>query len=100
VAEESVRYLYISMASEPFMAWAVIIGGALNGAGDTKGVMRIVLASQWLVRLPMAYLLAVFMEMGPSAVWWSMNASIFVHSVLISIRYFRKGWLTNANREA
>lgn len=100
VAEESVRYLYISMASEPFMAWAVIIGGALNGAGDTKGVMRIVLASQWLVRLPMAYILAVFMQMGPSAIWWSMNASIFVHSLLISIRYFRKGWLTNANREA
>ncbi len=59
VIEESVRYLYISMASEPLMAWAVILGGALNGAGDTRGVMRVVITSQWLVRLPMAYLLGV-----------------------------------------
>ncbi len=99
VVAESVRYLYISMASEPFMAWAVILGGALNGAGDTKGVMRIVITSQWLVRLPLAYLFGILLGLGPSAVWWSMNASIFVHAVLISIRYFRKGWLIDAKRK-
>jgi len=99
VVEESVRYLYISMLSEPFMAWAVIVGGALNGAGDTKGVMRIVLGSQWAVRLPMAYVLGILMDIGPSAIWWSMNASIFVHFILISIRYFRKGWLIDADRK-
>lgn len=97
VIEESVRYLYISMASEPLMAWAVILGGALNGAGDTRGVMRVVITSQWLVRLPMAYLLGVRLGFGPSAVWWSMNASIFVHAVLITIRYYRKDWLIDEN---
>ncbi len=99
VIEQSVRYLYISMASEPFMAWAVILGGALNGAGDTKSVMRIVITSQWLVRLPLAYLFGVVLGFGPSAVWWSMNASIFVHAVLISFRYFRKDWLPDAKRK-
>ncbi len=99
VVTESVRYLYISMVSEPFMAWAVILGGALNGAGDTKGVMRIVITSQWLVRLPLAYLFGILLGLGPSAVWWSMNASIFVHAVLISIRYFRKGWLIDVKRK-
>ncbi|RPI89236.1 MAG: MATE family efflux transporter, partial [Spirochaetales bacterium] len=67
VVKESVRYLYISMVSEPFMAWAVILGGALNGAGDTKGVMRIVITSQWLVRLPLAYLFGILLGLGPSA---------------------------------
>ncbi|HPO47157.1 MAG TPA: hypothetical protein PK875_15330, partial [Spirochaetota bacterium] len=71
----------------------------LNGAGDTKGVMRIVLGSQWAVRLPMAYVLGILMDIGPSAIWWSMNASIFVHFILISIRYFRKGWLIDADRK-
>ncbi len=93
VVQESVRYLYIAMVSEPFMAWAVIIGGALNGAGDTRGVMRIVILSQWAVRLPLAYVLGIVFSLGPAAIWWSMNASILVHALLISRRYFRGKWV-------
>lgn len=93
VVQESVRYLYIAMISEPFMAWAVIIGGALNGAGDTRGVMRIVILSQWAVRLPLAYVLGIVFSLGPAAIWWSMNASILVHALLISRRYFRGKWV-------
>lgn len=96
VIGESVRYLYISMASEPFMAWAVITGGALSGAGDTRGIMKIVVFSQWAVRLPMAYLLGIVAGLGPVAVWWSMNASIFVHFVLITRRYLRGKWVDYA----
>ena len=97
VVNESVRYLYISMISEPVMAWAVILGGALNGAGDTRGVMAIVIGSQWLVRLPLAYLTSVVFMLGPSAVWWSMNASILVHAVFITMRYRKRRWLDDAN---
>ena len=93
VVQESVRYLYIAMVSEPFMAWAVIIGGAINGAGDTRGVMRIVILSQWAVRLPLAYVLGIVFSLGPAAIWWSMNASILVHALLISRRYFRGKWV-------
>ncbi len=96
VIGESTRYLYISMISEPFMAWAVIISGALNGAGDTRGVMRIVVFSQWIIRLPLGYLAGVMMSFGPAAVWWSMNASILVHAVFITKRYFKKRWLEYA----
>ncbi len=37
VIEESITYIYISMISEPFMAWGMILSGGLNGAGDTRG---------------------------------------------------------------
>ena len=93
VIKESMRYLHIAMLSEPFMAWAVIISGGLNGAGDTKSVMRVVLGSQWLVRLPLAYIMGIHFELGPKAIWWSMNASILVHAIFISMRYFGKKWL-------
>ena len=36
VINESARYIYISMLSEPFMAWGVILAGGLNGAGERK----------------------------------------------------------------
>lgn len=96
VVGESIRYIYIALISEPFMAWAVILGGGLNGAGDTKSVMAIVSLSIWLVRLPLCYLLGVLFGMGPVAIWWSMNISIFVHTAFISVRYFRKRWIVYA----
>jgi multidrug resistance protein, MATE family len=93
VVHESMRYLYIAMLSEPIMAWAVIISGGLNGAGDTKSVMKVVLGSQWLVRLPLAYIAGVHFGFGPTAIWWAMNASILAHAVFISIRFFKKKWI-------
>jgi multidrug resistance protein, MATE family len=93
VINESMRYLHIAMLSEPFMAWAVIISGGLIGAGDTRSVMKVVVLSQWLVRLPAAYFAAVYFNLGPSAIWWAMNASILVHAIFISVRYFKKGWM-------
>jgi MATE family multidrug resistance protein len=95
VIQESVRYLYISMISEPFMAWGIILGGGLNGAGDTRSVLKNVAFSLWLVRIPLCYFFVVVMGFGPSAVWWSMNASQVVQALLMSRRYFGKRWLTS-----
>ncbi|MFH0976800.1 MAG: MATE family efflux transporter [Spirochaetota bacterium] len=97
VVNESMRYLYIAMLSEPLMAWAVILSGALIGAGDTKTVMKIVVGSQWIVRLPLAYIAGIYFKNGAAAIWWAMNMSILAHAVFISIRYFDKKWL-NTNK--
>jgi len=100
VVQESVRYLYIAMISEPFMAWGIILGGGLNGAGDTRGVMIRVALSIWLIRLPLAYLLVVKLGFGAVAVWWSMNISQFVQCALLYRRYAKKEWLSvDASRE-
>jgi multidrug resistance protein, MATE family len=93
VTREGVRYLYISMISEPFMAWGMVLGGGLNGAGDTRAVMVRVALSLWLVRIPLAYVLVTVFGFGPAAVWWSMNASQAVQAFLVYRRYARKRWL-------
>ncbi|HNR89799.1 MAG TPA: MATE family efflux transporter [Spirochaetota bacterium] len=93
VIDRCATYLYISMLSEPFMAWGVILAGALGGAGDTRGVMMIIVGSQWLVRLPLAFVLGIVLGLGEAAVWWSMNASIFVYCILLTRRYFKRKWL-------
>ena len=93
VIRESVRYIRISMISEPFMAMALILGGALNGAGDTRGVMVIVVLGFWLVRIPLCYLLGIAADFGAPGVWWSMNISIFVYALFILRRYRRREWL-------
>ena len=90
---ESKKYLYISMISEPFMAWGIILGGGLNGAGDTKSVLIRVAVSVWLVRIPLSYLFVNLLGFGAASVWWAMNLSQFVQAFLISKRYFSKKWL-------
>jgi MATE family multidrug resistance protein len=94
VIRESVKYLYISMISEPFMAWGIILGGGLNGAGDTRSVLIRVALSVWCVRIPLSFILVVVLGFGPGSVWWSMNISQFVQAFLMSKRYFSKEWLS------
>lgn len=93
VVREGVRYLYISMISEPFMAWGTILGGGLNGAGDTRGVMIRVALPLWLVRIPLAYVLVTVFGYGPAAVWWSMNVSQVVQAIWMYRRYAQRAWL-------
>ncbi|MFH0827121.1 MAG: MATE family efflux transporter [Candidatus Omnitrophota bacterium] len=93
VIEACVRYIRIALLFEPVMAWAVILAGGLNGAGDTKSVMLIVALCVWVVRVPLSYLLALHFSLGAQAVWWSMNISILIQAVFISRRYFSRRWL-------
>jgi MATE family, multidrug efflux pump len=94
VVRESMKYIYVSMISEPFMAWGIILGGGLNGAGDTRSVMIRVAVSVWLVRIPLSYVFVVLFGFGPIWVWWSMNISQFVQAFLMSKRYFDQEWLS------
>jgi putative MATE family efflux protein len=93
VVRESVKYIYISMISEPFMAWGLILAGGLNGAGDTKNVLMRVALSVWLVRIPLSYIFVVLFGFGAVYVWWSMNLSQLVQAFLISKRYLSREWL-------
>jgi putative MATE family efflux protein len=97
VVSECTRYIYISLISEPFMAWGVILSGGLNGAGDTRSVMSIIALSMWLVRIPLSYMLAIYLHAGAAFVWWAMNLSILVQTVFISRRYFNKQWIARAD---
>jgi len=100
VIRESITYLYISLISEPFMAWGMILGGGLSGAGDTRSVMIRVALSLWLVRIPLSFVLVVFLGFGPTSVWWSMNLSQFLQAFLISKRYIGKRWLAEKQKIA
>ncbi len=96
VVFECVRYIRISLIFEPFMAWGVILGGCLNGAGDTRGVMKVVSLSIWLVRLPLSYLFGVYFGFGAVAVWWSMNISIIIQTIFLTRRYWRRTWMNSS----
>jgi MATE family, multidrug efflux pump len=92
VLEETTRYLRINMLSEPFMAASVILAGGLQGAGDTKGTMWVIIIAMWIIRLPLAYCLALILDFGATGVWVAMVLSMGVQGILMTWRFHRGHW--------
>jgi putative MATE family efflux protein len=92
VRTEATRYLRIILFSEPFMALSLILGGALQGAGDTRGTMGVVMISMWLIRLPLAYLLALVFGYGAVGAWAAMLTSMTIQGTLMARRFYQGRW--------
>jgi MATE family multidrug resistance protein len=92
VVEETTRYLRINMLSEPLMAVGVTLAGGLQGAGDTKGTMWVIVIAMWLVRLPLAYFLAIVLDYGATGVWIAMVTSMNIQGILMTLRFHRGRW--------
>lgn len=95
VISEVMKYLYICMISEPFIALNLAMSGALNGAGDTKATMRYAVITVWAVRLPLAYVLGVYLDFGSAGLWWAFNIGFFIQAFLSTKRYLSKKWQTD-----
>ncbi len=92
VIQETARYLRINMVSEPFMALSSILGGGLQGAGDTRGTMWVIITAMWLIRLPLAYVLASILDFGATGVWVAMIISMTFQGLLMALRFHRGQW--------
>ncbi len=73
-----------------FFAYGMVISQAFNGAGDTKTPTIINFFCYWLVQLPMAYGLAVGLNLGPDGVFITIAVSVSLIAI-VSILVFRKG---------
>jgi Na+-driven multidrug efflux pump len=92
VRAETTRYLKINMLSEPFMALSLILGGGLQGAGDTRGTMKVIITGMWFVRLPLAFVLAFVLGYGARGVWIAMLVSMVVQGTLMALRFYKGDW--------
>ncbi|GIV21268.1 MAG: MATE family efflux transporter [Armatimonadota bacterium] len=92
VIEVAADYLRINAYSEPFLALAMVLSGAFQGAGDTRTPTWITFVTMWLFRLPLAYLLALTLGYGTHGAWWAMAASMMVSGVLTALFFQRGGW--------
>ena len=66
--------------------------GAFQGAGDTKIIMVLSIARLWVIRLPLAYLLAWTTDLGPYAIWIAMFVSNALITVVGFIHYRKGRW--------
>ena len=88
--------LCLRIFSLGMIAWGIgmTITQAFNGAGDTMTPTWVNLFCFWMVQVPLAYLLAIGLDTGPSGVFWA----VFVSDVLagiVSVLVFRRGGWKN-----
>jgi len=89
----TIDYLRINALAEPFLALAMILAGALQGAGDTRTPMWMTIISNWLIRIPLGYALAIPLHLGVTGIWWAMACSIMIQGTVLALRYKSKDWI-------
>lgn len=92
VVKQAVYYLRINAISEPFLAIAMVLSGALRGAGDTSFPLYASAFSLWVIRLPASYIFAVVAGWGLVAIWWAMSISVIIEGLLIYQRFRSGRW--------
>ena len=86
--------LRIVAAGFPFYAYGMVVSQAFNGAGDTLTPTLINLGCFWVGEIPLAYILAQPMGIGPQGVFIAIAAA-FSAIAVVSVTIFRRGrWKT------
>ncbi|HPF97023.1 MAG TPA: MATE family efflux transporter [Mangrovimonas sp.] len=73
-----------------FYAYGMVVIQSFNGAGDTKTPTYINFFCFWLFQLPLAYLVAVILDFGPTGVFLAITLAEVLIAV-VGMIWFRKG---------
>ena len=94
VQQIGARLLYFCAAEEPFFGVAIVMSGALRGAGDTRVPFYISLCTMWCVRLVVAYLFGILLGFGIYGAWAGMVADLAVRGIWLRLRFAKGEWKT------
>ena len=84
------RALRIISYGYVFYAWGMVMLQAFNGAGDTATPTKLNFVIFWLFQLPLAWILARTLGLGPVGVYWAI-AIAYSLSAVVGILLFRRG---------
>lgn len=98
VVELAVTALRIVALGFAFFAYGMVAIQAFNGAGDTRTPMLVNAGSFWLCKIPLAYLLARVIGIGPAGVFIAVSAAYSLQSV-VAAALFRRGRWRNATMD-
>ena len=76
-----------------FFGSALVLQGAMRGAGDTRVPAILSNSLTWGVRLPAAFILGYVLEMGLVGIWYALCGELLIRGCVFIARYLREGWL-------
>jgi len=86
------RALWIVSLGFPFYAAGMCLEGAFNGAGDTWTPTRLNFFCFWLGQIPLAWLLAHTLGLGPLGVFIAVPLSYSIFAMLAAVFFKRGKW--------
>jgi putative MATE family efflux protein len=92
IIELGVTILMIGALEQPMLSLAMVFGGALRGAGDTKSPVIVAILGVWAVRVPCAWFLGVHLGWGLKGVWITTVIDWTVRSLVFWLIYRRGKW--------
>lgn len=92
VIRYGIMYMKIVAFAQVPLAITMVAAGSLRGAGDTGFIMFATIAGMWMVRLPVAAVLATLFKAPVRAVWSVMILDWLVRMSLLIWRYRKESW--------
>ncbi|MCK4518736.1 MAG: MATE family efflux transporter [Candidatus Omnitrophica bacterium] len=84
------HYLRITSLFFPAIAFGVVLGRSMSGAGDTITPMVITIFCLCGIQIPLAIGLSRFSNQGLSGIWWAIAAASLIQGIL-AIIWFKAG---------
>ncbi|HYE11476.1 MAG TPA: MATE family efflux transporter [Patescibacteria group bacterium] len=91
VIEFGVRYLRIVFIGLLFVTFTTVFNAVFKGAGDTAPPMAGAFIANWMVKIPLAYLLS-YRGMNSDGVWTAIAVSVMAESLVVWILFRRGRW--------
>jgi putative MATE family efflux protein len=89
VSEDLLRVFALAF---PAMGTSASLAGALRGAGDVRYVLSVITATAWLVRIPVAAICALALDLGAPGAWFGAAVENNVRGLLIYLRFRSGKW--------
>jgi Na+-driven multidrug efflux pump len=86
------QLLVICGATQIFFAASMVVRQALRGTGDTTWVFIITVVSSYGIRLPAAWFLGVYLELGLPGIWYALCGELGIRALLFMARFMNGGW--------
>ena len=84
--------LWFFTIAQVFSGLSIVAGGVLAGGGETKPPLYYTIVAQWLVMLPLSYILAFLFGMDTLGIWIAWLLGGIIQGVLVWARYLKGTW--------
>jgi len=88
------RYLRVVSPFFVFTALGIVMGRALNGAGDSLSPMILTVVTLWGIQVPLAILFSRIWQPATLGIWWAIVVAMVVNGLLMAVWFERGKWKT------
>lgn len=92
VINEGARLLRFLAPAFSLIGLQIVVGSTLQAAGATTKAMFLTISSQWLIQIPLAFILSKLLGFGITGVWLTFPLTNLIMSLIYLSVLFNKKW--------